>query len=54
MAQWYDLSGKKHSKSFSISKYGYEEAFRLACEARVEAIRLLNEQGAGYTEYHGK
>jgi len=44
---------KKKSKSFSISKYGEAEAFRLACEWRKEQIRLLNEQGAGYTDRHG-
>lgn len=41
------------SKSFSVNKYGEEEAFRLACQAREEAIKRLNEQGAGYTEAHG-
>jgi len=48
-----DLSGKQTSKCFSIAKLGYDEAFRLACEWRVEQIRLLNEQGAGYTSRHG-
>lgn len=43
----------RSQKSFSINKYGNEEAFRLACEYRAEQIRLLNEQGAGYTERHG-
>lgn len=52
--EWYDLEKKKKSKSFSILKYGKEEAFRLACEARENAIKELNEQGAGYSENHGK
>jgi hypothetical protein len=48
------ISGNnKQSKSFSIATYGEQEAFRLACEWRKEQIRLLNEQGAGYTERHG-
>lgn len=47
------LCGKRKVKYFSISKYGYDEAFHLACEWRTEQIRLLNEQGAGYTERHG-
>lgn len=47
------LDDKDLSKSFSVSKYGEAEAFRLACEWRKEQIRLLNEQGAGYTERHG-
>lgn len=42
------------SKSFSCNKYGREEAFRLACEWRENKIKELNEQGAGYTERHGK
>lgn len=40
-------------KRFGVRKYGKEEAFRLACEWRAEQVRLLNEQGAGYTERHG-
>lgn len=48
-----DLSGKETTKYFSILQHGNEEAFRLACEYRAEQIRLLNEQGAGYTERHG-
>lgn len=52
-AFYYDLDGKQIWKCFSISKYGNDEAFRLACEWRSEQIRLLNEQGAGYTERHG-
>lgn len=44
---------KRKVKSFSINKYGYEEAFRLACEWRENMIAQLNEQGAGYSERHG-
>lgn len=47
------IDNKMVNKSFSILKYGEAEAFRLACEWRKEQIRLLNEQGAGYTERHG-
>lgn len=53
-AMWVDLEGVQRSKSFSVKKYGKEEAFRLACEARENAIKELNLQGAGYTENHGK
>lgn len=45
---------KKKQASFSVQKYGYEEAFRLACEWRQKMILELNAQGAGYTENHGK
>ena len=47
------IDGKVVNKSFSILKYGEAEALRLATEWRKEQIRLLNEQGAGYTERHG-
>jgi len=53
MTQWRTLDCKNRSKSFNIETYGEAEAFRLACEWRKEQIRLLNEQGAGYTERHG-
>lgn len=47
------INNKVVNKSFAILKYGEQEAFRLACEWRKEQIRLLNEQGAGYTDRHG-
>jgi hypothetical protein len=50
---WMNLDGKAGSKSFSVLKYGEDEAFRLACEYRVKMIAELNEQGAGYGERHG-
>ena len=48
-----DMNGVETMKYFSILQFGNDEAFRLACEWRAEQIRLLNEQGAGYTERHG-
>ena len=53
IASWYDINSNLKSKEFSANKHGEDEAFRLACEWRKEQIRLLNEQGAGYTERHG-
>ncbi len=53
----FDMSKNKtivRSKSFSVSKYGEDTAFRLAVRAREEAIKRLNELGYGYTENHGK
>lgn len=47
------MNDKHIYKRFGCRKYGKEEAFRLAVEWRTEQIRLLNEQGAGYTERHG-
>ena len=53
-AQWYDLNGKRKLKAFSTKKYGYQKAFDLACTYRQQMIDLLNQQGAGYTNRHGK
>lgn len=54
VAAWNDLSGKGVSRSFSVNKYGMELATQLAIEARDKAICLLNQQGAGYSDKHGK
>lgn len=52
MASWLDLDGKQCNKSFSISKYGEDEARMLAIEYRIKQMLLLNQQGAGYSESH--
>ena len=44
---------KPRSKSFTISVYGYDEAFRLAAEARKGAIDRLRAEGVPYSESHG-
>ena len=44
---------KRKCKSFNIDKIGEEKAFKLACEWRKAQIKLLNDQGAGYTDRHG-
>lgn len=57
-----DLTGKVFGilKVISFSgyighnnKYGYDEAFKLACEYRKEQIKRLNSLGYGYAELHG-
>lgn len=53
-AEWRGLDGKNCTKLFSVRKYGYDEAFRLACEHREKMINELNERGAGYSPTHGK
>ena len=53
-AKWTNLDGKETSKWFSVSKYGYNKAYELACFHRAEALNKLNHQGAGYTERHGR
>jgi hypothetical protein len=54
IARWNELDGRPMKKSFSAKKYGEELAFFMACEYREQQINLLNLQGAGYTEGHGK
>lgn len=54
IVQCNNLDGSRHSKSFSINKYGREQALNLAIEYREEYIKKLNTQGACYTERHGK
>lgn len=51
--QWYDLDGCRRTKYFNINKYGKDQAFKMACDYRQEMIKLLNENGAGYSERHG-
>jgi len=50
---WWCENNKVYSKSFSTNKFGYDEAFRLACEYRAKMLEKLNEQGAGYSPTHG-
>lgn len=54
VASWTDLEGKDKSKSFNSNILGEKLAFKLACECRINMLNTLNEQGAGYTERHGK
>ena len=52
-ASWLELDGSQKTKSFSIDKYGNEEAKKMAINYRYEQIVRLNSNGAGYTERHG-
>ena len=42
VCEWSD--GKRHSKSFSIEKYGEDEAFRLACDFRENKLKEMKIQ----------
>ena len=53
IAWWYD-GGKAKSKSFSCKKIGLLPAFAMAVDHREKMILKLNEQGAGYSDTHGK
>ena len=50
-ASWKE-DGKQKSKSFRIFTYG-DDAFKLACQYRVQQIARLNAEGAGYSDRHG-
>lgn len=51
-AIWREEDSKNKSKSFMVEKYGYDEAFRLACEFRKNKIEELKARGFGYTDRH--
>lgn len=54
VARCTSIEGKGVSVYFNIAKYGYEEAFKLACECRERMMEGLQAQGAGYGINHGK
>ncbi len=52
-ARYQDQNKKAVTKEFAVGRYGKEEAFRLACEWRLENLKRLNEEfGLKYTERH--
>ncbi len=56
VAQWKEYQdGVMHfkKKSFSIKKYGFLEAFAMACSFREQQIKRLNTMGYGYSDNHG-
>lgn len=53
MAHSRSLNNKQDSVYYSVSKFGEEKAFEMACNKRKEMITTLNSQGAGYTQRHG-
>lgn len=54
VATYKDENGKSVTKTFSVSKYGEEEAKQLAIEARAEGLKKLEAHGIFYAESHGK
>lgn len=53
-ASWLGVDGRQVSKTFSVKHYGLLPAFAMAVLHRQKMIKKLVEQGAGYTERHGK
>lgn len=53
-ARWMELDGTQKDKTFSINKYGLEEAIRLATAYRINKMNELNNNGAQYSERHLK
>lgn len=54
IAHWCNASGKLCAKYFSVQKYGYEEAEKLAIAYRASKIKELATQGVKYSVRHGK
>lgn len=50
IATWCDIEGKPKRKSFSVNKYGKNEAFKLACDYGDAMIAKLNAQGLKHRE----
>jgi hypothetical protein len=53
VAFWNNLNHKKQRKMFSVNKYGYDEAKKLAADYRKLKINELKESGIDYAESHG-
>lgn len=53
VACWSTLDSKKHTKSFSTNKFGYEVAKEMAIAHRNRMIEQLNSLGADYADSHG-
>lgn len=53
-AQWRTFENKVGNKAFSVNKLGLLPAFAKACAYRDAMIVQLNEQGAFYSDKHGK
>lgn len=53
VAFWNDTEGKKQRKAFGVSRYGYEEAKKLAIDYRKKMLDQLQEVGIVYAESHG-
>lgn len=53
MARWQVCAGRRKEKSFSVSKFGSDVAYQLACDYRKAMIEALNKEGHGYTKRHG-
>lgn len=53
-ATWAELmTHRRRCAYFRVEKFGFDEAFKMACERRTLEIAKLNEQGAQYSETHG-
>ena len=53
VAIWIERNGKEGSKSFSVKNYG-DAAYDLACKYREDQINRLRDEGADYSEKHGR
>lgn len=53
IARYNDENGKRVSKSFSVAKYGVEQALQLSKEWRELKLKLMLPLGVIYGEFHG-
>ena len=49
-----EVGDERKSKYFNVNKYVKEMAFKMATEAREKLVKEANENGAMFTENHGK
>lgn len=54
VASWKLADGRQRSKPFSVTKMGLLPAFKMVVEFRDKMISQRIEEGAAYTERHGK
>lgn len=53
VAKWCESVGTSNTKSFSVFKYGYEQAKEMAISYRDNKIKEMKQAGDAYTERHG-
>jgi len=52
-ATWATINCKRKAAYFNTNKYGYDVAFKMACDKRNKEVAKLISEGAGYTTSHG-
>lgn len=50
VATWRDFDSRSRMRAFMTGRYGYDEAFKLACDYRKKMVNELNEMGFDYSK----